>query len=236
MEVLAAIRKLIAKAAEHFHRENLLMEQYRYPEHREHRDEHAMLLCSIETWSSNLASSGRPITKEVVHYLKDWLTNHIRTADRRLDRFLISAVRKLGPPGPLAAGTSEAGWTAENTLLWASFHDTVPAKPDPRPPGTKAGAGASERPQRKAGQRQPPDVRRLLRITGRSFAGVGGAHKIVSFQCPVVSWRLWANALPVTAPAPPGPDFRARWRRPERRCKARSRRRSWPRRPASDGR
>ena len=125
MEVLAAIRKLIAKAAEHFHRENLLMEQYRYPEHREHRDEHAMLLCSIETWSSNLASSGRPITKEVVHYLKDWLTNHIRTADRRLDRFLISAVRKLGPPGPLAAGTSEAGWTAENTLLWASFHDTV---------------------------------------------------------------------------------------------------------------
>jgi hemerythrin-like metal-binding protein len=125
IDVLASIQKLIDKAAEHFDREDALMEQYRYPERREHRGEHAMLLCSIETYSSNLVSAGHPITKEVVQYLKDWLTNHIRTADRRLDRFLTSAVRKTGTPEPLGSGTSEAGWTAGNTLLWASFHDTV---------------------------------------------------------------------------------------------------------------
>ncbi len=125
INILETIRKLIEKSAIHFQRENALMERYRYPERREHRSEHAMLLCSVETYYSNLVSAGHPITKDVVQYLKDWLTNHIRTADHRLDRFLMSAVRKASQPGSLASGTSEAGWTAENTLLWASFHDTV---------------------------------------------------------------------------------------------------------------
>ncbi len=125
VEILAIIKTLIDKAAEHFQREDALMDRYRYPERREHRGEHGMLLCSVETYYANLAASGQPITKEVVRYLKDWLTNHIRTADHRLDRFLTSVTRKDATPGVLASGTSEAGWTAENTMLWASFHDTV---------------------------------------------------------------------------------------------------------------
>jgi hemerythrin-like metal-binding protein len=124
-DVLATVQSLIHKAAEHFNRENALMDRYGYPERREHRSEHGMLLCSVETYHANLAANDQPITKEVVRYLKDWLTSHIRTADHRLDQFLLSAVRKAAAPDVLAAGTSEAGWTAENTLLWASLHDTV---------------------------------------------------------------------------------------------------------------
>jgi hemerythrin len=126
LNLLATVQKLIDKARDHFQREEALMVQYGYPETRGHRSEHLMLLRSIETYHANLASGARPITDEVVKYLKAWLTNHIRTTDRRLDRFLVSAARKPAPAGrgDLNQG-GEAGWTAENTLLWATLQDTV---------------------------------------------------------------------------------------------------------------
>ena len=125
--LLGIIRKLIDKVRDHFGREEALMDKYSYPEARAHRSEHLMLLRSIETYHANLISGARPITDEVVKYLKAWLTNHIRTADRRLDRFLVSAARKTAPltRGDLGQG-GEAGWTAENTLLLATLQDTVP--------------------------------------------------------------------------------------------------------------
>ncbi len=126
INLLGTIQKLIDKARAHFQREEALMAEYGYPDARAHRSEHLMLLRSIETYHANLASGGRPITDEVVKYLKAWLTNHIRTTDRQLDRFLVSAAKKAAPGGrgDLHQG-GEAGWTAENTLLWATLQDTV---------------------------------------------------------------------------------------------------------------
>jgi hypothetical protein len=102
------------------------MVQYDYPETKAHRSEHLMLLRSVETYHASLASGGRPITDEVVKYLKTWLTNHIRTTDRRLDRFLVATARKAAPAsrGGLNQG-GEASWTAGNTLLWATLQDAV---------------------------------------------------------------------------------------------------------------
>ena len=99
INLLGTIQKLIDKARAHFQREEALMAEYGYPDARAHRSEHLMLLRSIETYHANLASGGRPITDEVVKYLKAWLTNHIRTTDRQLDRFLVSAAKKAAPGG-----------------------------------------------------------------------------------------------------------------------------------------
>ena len=124
-KIMSIIDQLIDKSQAHFEREEALMAQYRYPEAREHKSEHLMLLRSIETYRANLKASGTPITKEVVQYLKDWLTNHIRSTDRRLDRFLITATRNAAAPAHATVAQAEEGWTAGNTLLWASFNDSV---------------------------------------------------------------------------------------------------------------
>ena len=125
LHLIGIIRRLIDKASEHFRREDQLMDAYRYPEAKAHRSEHLMLLRSIEMSLSRLSAEGRPVTEEVVKGLKDWLTNHIRTTDRKLDRFLIAATRK-GETGAKKLVTSDAPtWTPEASMLWASFNDAV---------------------------------------------------------------------------------------------------------------
>jgi hemerythrin-like metal-binding protein len=127
--LLSTARKLIDKAREHFQREEALMAAYGYPEIKAHRSEHLMLLRTVETYHATLASSHRPITGDVAKYFKAWLTNHIRTADRRLDRFLVSAASATGKVSLVSRGDlnqgGEASWTAENTLLWATLQDCV---------------------------------------------------------------------------------------------------------------
>ena len=127
LHLIGIIRKLIDKAAEHFSREEKLMEFYRYPDAREHRTEHLKLLRSVETSLSFLSAEQRPISEKDVNSLRDWLTGHIRTTDRKLDRFLLASARK-GDAGTTMLASGAPSWTPEHSLLWASFNDAVAAE------------------------------------------------------------------------------------------------------------
>ena len=119
------IRVIIEKARAHFDREEMLMAQYGYPESKAHRSEHLMLIRSVETHFAKLVSERRPITEAEVTYLRAWLTNHIRTADRQLDRFLIASVRKSGNGAAVRPGHGDGAWSVNGTVLWATLNDSV---------------------------------------------------------------------------------------------------------------
>jgi hemerythrin-like metal-binding protein len=125
LHLLGVVQKLIDKATEHFRREEHLMEAYRYPEAKVHRSEHLMLQRTIETTLSRLSAEHHPITEDVPKNLKSWLTNHIRTADRQLDRFLIAASKKMGSADNLKLAQGMPAWTPEHSMYWASFNDAV---------------------------------------------------------------------------------------------------------------
>ena len=99
---LEIMQRLVSETKEHFLREEALMEGYAYPEIRAHKQDHLMLLRSIEVYYAKVATCSVPTSEEASQYLKSWLTNHIRHADRLLERFLFSAHKSRDTQGQMA--------------------------------------------------------------------------------------------------------------------------------------
>ncbi|MEI6559115.1 MAG: hemerythrin family protein [Rhodospirillaceae bacterium] len=91
---LDVMQRLIEESRAHFRREEALMARYDYPAARAHKDDHLVLLMSIEVYFAQVAAGSVPATDEVSDYLKTWLTSHIRNADHLLERFLCSALKR----------------------------------------------------------------------------------------------------------------------------------------------
>ncbi len=104
---LEIMQRLIAETKAHFTREEALMVCSGYPEIRDHKRDHLMLLRSIEVYYAKIATGTVPITEEVAQYLKGWLTTHIRHADRLLERFLFSAHKNRDAQDQMALGTGD---------------------------------------------------------------------------------------------------------------------------------
>ena len=64
---------------EHFAAEESLMKAVGYPDLEQHRAEHAKFRAKLE--ELQLRSIGEDITADTVHFLNDWLTNHITKVD-----------------------------------------------------------------------------------------------------------------------------------------------------------
>ena len=87
------IKALLRESKAHFAREEALMDIYGYDLGRAHRYEHLALIRSLEMYQSRLSAAPGAANEDVSRYLKQWLTKHIRTADRMLERFLLTADR-----------------------------------------------------------------------------------------------------------------------------------------------
>jgi len=92
--LVGLIERLIREAREHFLREEALMDLYGFPEKLDHRAHHGMMLQQIQTFHSQLASGRMPLTQDVSVYIKEWLTGHIRSYDRDLERFLFETAKQ----------------------------------------------------------------------------------------------------------------------------------------------
>ena len=101
------VHRLIKESREHFLREEVLMEQYHYPDIRAHRSEHLMMIRRIEMYNSRLISGTVPLDEDPSQYLKGWLTTHIRTTDRRLERFLFDSHKNRDMHGQMALGVND---------------------------------------------------------------------------------------------------------------------------------
>ena len=93
-EVLSTtLRHVVAEAEAHFQNEEGLMAARGYPELKSHKAEHDLLLAQVKEFAAEFDAGRAELSESMTTYLKDWLRNHLSITDRRLCRFLKTALR-----------------------------------------------------------------------------------------------------------------------------------------------
>jgi hemerythrin len=105
--MLEVVQRLMTECDEHFLREEALMVLHNYAGLEHHRSEHRLLRRNVQGYYSRLASGRAPITEDVSQFFKAWLTTHIRTTDRELERFLFSVCKDRDIHGQFAPGHTD---------------------------------------------------------------------------------------------------------------------------------
>lgn len=113
--LVGLLERLIRETREHFLREEALMEMYGFPEMSDHQAHHGMMLQQIQTFHAQLASGRMPVSQDVSGYVKAWLTGHIRTYDRDLERFLFEVDKQRNRAG--VVGGNAEDMARLNTLV-----------------------------------------------------------------------------------------------------------------------
>ncbi|MEI8396080.1 MAG: hemerythrin family protein [Rhodospirillaceae bacterium] len=104
---LTIVKRLLVESVEHFKREEMLMLRYGYPKAAAHKTEHLIMTRSMEMYQSQLSAGSLPPARDIAQYLKNWLTNHIRTTDRLLERFLFDAAKSRDSHGLMALNAAD---------------------------------------------------------------------------------------------------------------------------------
>lgn len=90
----AACRSILDRLAEytrvHFAVEESLMRIFGYPDYEPHKHEHEMLVQQIVGLQEKLDAGKAAISFELLHFLKVWLTDHIRKSDRQYGPYFLS--------------------------------------------------------------------------------------------------------------------------------------------------
>jgi len=74
----------------HFAYEEKLFTAHSYPGQLAHEAEHTKLVKQVMDFEERFRSGKAAITMELMHFLKDWLVNHIMKTDKRYGPFLNS--------------------------------------------------------------------------------------------------------------------------------------------------
>jgi len=78
------LHNLITYTQEHFRREEELMRKIRFPGLEAHKIEHEKLLLQVLELQKKFQSGAATLTIQVLHFLRDWLINHIGKSDKEL--------------------------------------------------------------------------------------------------------------------------------------------------------
>ena len=78
------LHNLITYTQEHFRREEDLMRNIKFPGLKEHQEEHDKLLNQVLELQKKFDSGAATLSIQVLHFLRDWLINHIGKSDMQL--------------------------------------------------------------------------------------------------------------------------------------------------------
>ncbi|RZI42643.1 bacteriohemerythrin [Herbaspirillum sp. HC18] len=78
------LHNLITYTHEHFRREEDLMRKLQFPGFQNHKDEHEKLLAQVLDLQHKFESGAATLSIQVLHFLRDWLINHIGKSDKLL--------------------------------------------------------------------------------------------------------------------------------------------------------
>jgi hemerythrin len=81
--IAQTLAKVVDYTQTHFTYEEELMAKAGYPELAQHKALHDEFVVKVHDWQERQQASDVALTLEVMGTLKDWLLNHIQTADRR---------------------------------------------------------------------------------------------------------------------------------------------------------
>lgn len=83
----SVLRPLLANVVQytllHFGVEEKYMQQIKFPLYNEHRAEHAKLGKTVQDLKQRYEAGQTMLTLEVMSFLSDWLTNHIKGSDQK---------------------------------------------------------------------------------------------------------------------------------------------------------
>ena len=82
------LRDLINYTVNHFSMEERLMRTHAYPENSAHTKEHEDLKKTVSDLQKKFTDGKTTVSLETIHFLNDWLSNHILKTDKRLAAFL----------------------------------------------------------------------------------------------------------------------------------------------------
>ncbi|MDD5328639.1 MAG: bacteriohemerythrin [Sulfuricella sp.] len=80
------IEKLEHYTLSHFAAEETFLRTIQYPEFDEHKKAHEIFVQRIAAEKANLLANGH-LTLDMLHFLKDWLINHILGTDKKYAQF-----------------------------------------------------------------------------------------------------------------------------------------------------
>jgi hemerythrin len=82
-----ALEKTLSELADyavyHFQVEEKYMEKFRYPEYHSHKLAHAAFVKKVAAFQADYKSGKLGLSLELMHFLRDWLTTHIKGTDRQ---------------------------------------------------------------------------------------------------------------------------------------------------------
>lgn len=105
---MAIIARLAEYTRTHFLFEESLMRVTNYPDAAQHKQQHDALIDKVVELQDKLIKENIPITFELLHFLKNWLANHIGEDDKNFGLyFQMTSLRKNSsrnlartPPSP----------------------------------------------------------------------------------------------------------------------------------------
>ncbi|MCK4704444.1 MAG: hemerythrin family protein [Gammaproteobacteria bacterium] len=86
-EAKAVLVQLKDYTETHFSREEALMKKYEYPDFEAHCVQHEEMKNKIDEFQSKFDEEDVTVSKDVLHYLEDWLINHILITDKKYTDF-----------------------------------------------------------------------------------------------------------------------------------------------------
>jgi methyl-accepting chemotaxis protein len=84
----AVVEKLVDYVKEHFSREEALMAEYNYPDLDAHVKLHNTFVTKIDDFQKAVMEGQLRVTMDIMTFLKDWLTKHIKGTDQQYGRHI----------------------------------------------------------------------------------------------------------------------------------------------------
>ena len=85
--VSETLTEMLNYAKEHFTTEEELMQEYGYPEIEQHKEQHIYFFKTTAELSINALNNQSMVSREIVEFLKLWLTLHILKCDMKYKEF-----------------------------------------------------------------------------------------------------------------------------------------------------
>ena len=93
------LEKAVAYTVYHFQTEEELMEKFAYPGRAAHKAQHEAFKTKVAALQRDFSEHDASVPRELLSYLREWLTQHIVTVDRELGTFLMD--HEVKPPTSL---------------------------------------------------------------------------------------------------------------------------------------
>lgn len=85
-----ALKELVDYTVYHFKAEEEVMREAKYPELESHMQQHKALLAKVTELAATFNQNQTETSMELVYFVRDWLTQHTTTTDRKIGQYLRS--------------------------------------------------------------------------------------------------------------------------------------------------